>query len=119
MRDKILCRGWAELKTANVEEEPFFWKGDLVAVFWVPTNLSGSVLVSIQGGVKMGIDEFLSFFDCSKIWKAQKTQELDRTNKERDIICTADPLIEGTVVDFGDLCSHSGGGNYANSFAVN
>jgi hypothetical protein len=120
MRDKVLCRGWVELKSAKVEEEfPFFWEGDLLAAFQFPTFLSGSVLVSIQGGVKMGIDEFLRFFDRSVTWKGQKTQTLERSNQGLDIIRVAGPLFKGTVVDFDDLRSHSGGGNYANSFAVN
>jgi len=45
MRDKILCRGWAELKTAKVEESPFFWEGDFASSFpgsyflWFSTSL--------------------------------------------------------------------------------
>ena len=118
MRDKVLFRGWVGSKTAEVKEEFLVREGDCLSS-WVPTFFSGSVPVSIQGGVKMSTDEFLSFFDRSITWKGQKTQFLEMSKHELDTICAADSLFKGTVVDFGDFGSRSGGGNYASSFAVN
>lgn len=120
MRDKALYRGWVGSKTAEAKEELLFYReGDCVVLLWVPTFSSNSVLVSIQGGVKMSTDEFLSFFDRTITWGGQKTQFLEMSKRELDTICAAGSLFKGTVVDFGDFCSHSGGGNYANNSAVN
>jgi hypothetical protein len=76
------------------------------------------VLVSVQGGVKMSIDEFLGFFDGSATWNNQKAQKEFLgivSRRELDTIYATESLFRGTVIDFGDLSSHFGGGSYANN----
>ncbi len=123
MRDKVLCRGWAVVKAAT-ERETFspHEKGYFLVLTSFLTFLSDSVPVSIQGGVKMSINEILGFFDCIKARIDQKAQKKSLeivSRQELDIIFVAESLFRGTVVDFGDFGSHSRGGNYARSFTVN
>jgi prepilin-type processing-associated H-X9-DG protein len=124
MRDKVLCSGWTELESVRTREEFLLCKKSYFSIFtgFLTLFLSDSVPVSIQGGVKMSIDEFLSFFDGSATWNNQKAQKefLEMiSRRELDTIYATESLFKGTVVDFGDLDSHSGGGNYAyNDFSV-
>jgi hypothetical protein len=134
MRDKVLCRGWTGQNTVCAEDTFFLVESNLhkdeqfLILSSIFTLLSGtSVPVSIQGGVKMkmkmSIDEFLGFFDFNTTRMNQKTRRkfLERVSRrELDTIHTADSLFRGTVVDFGDLVSHSGGvTNAKHDFAVN
>jgi hypothetical protein len=118
MRDRVLCRGCAEPKIADAEEA--FPCGN--SYFSVLTSsftlLSDAVPVSIQGGVKMSINEILGFLDNTARINQKVHKFLEISRQELDTICVTKSLFKGTFVDF-DFCSHSGGGNYANSFAVN
>lgn len=124
MRDKVLCRGWAERESADTKKVFFLFEKGYPSVlicsfaFLAPD----SVPVSVREGEKMSIDEIVSFFDGNAAWKCQKAQGFLETGsrQELDTIFATESLFKGTVVDFGDLSSHSGGGSYANySFAVN
>jgi hypothetical protein len=134
MRDKVLCRGWVEQNTAHAKNTFFLGESTLhkdehfLILSSIFTLFSGiSVPVSSQGGVKMemkmSIDEFLGFFDFNMTRMNQKTRRkfLERVSRqELDTIHATESLFRGTVVDFGDLVSHSGGVNNAkHNFAVN
>ncbi len=120
MRDKVLCKGWAESETAKGEEESLSYEKGYSSflnlfAFLIPI----SVPVSVKGGVemRMSMEEFLSFFDHNMAWRDQKTQRrfLGRVSREKlDTIFATESLFKGTVLDF-DLSSHSGGGSYASS----
>lgn len=125
MRDKVLCKGWVtqcEPRTEN--PTPPLGEACFTAFIsyfaFLPRH---SVPVSIQGGAKMSIDEFLSFFDCNLAWRDQKTRKEyseQISRKELDTILAADSLFRGTVVDFSNSDSSFRGGNYATyDFAVN
>lgn len=124
MRDKVLCRGWTAAKAVN-DRETFSprEKGYFLVFRSFFTFLSDLVPVSVQGGVKMSINEILGIFDYNKAridQKAQKKSIEIVSRQELDIIFVAESLFRGTVVDFGDFGSYSGGGNYAkHDFAVN
>ena len=120
MRDKVLYRGWAVTETAGKKNIFLLFRKSDFSFFidFFTFLLSDSVPVSIQGGVKMSIDEFLSFFDRNKAWRDQEAQRWifeTISRDELDTIFAADSLFKGTIVDFGDLVLHSGGGNYANT----
>ncbi len=119
MRDKVLCRGWAETEKPEVEDEFFLCRRSYFLIltrFFVLLPSGYSVPVSVQGGVKMSIvkmsiDEVLSFFDSME--KSQGAQEfLEHSRQDFDTIFAAESLFKGTVLDF-DVGMHSGGGNYA------
>ena len=125
MRDKVLCRGWGDVRAPNGNDVFLLRKREFFSVllnfsFFLIPHIS--VPVSIQGGVKMSIDEFMSFLDRNTAWvdlKAERFLE-KHPGKGLDTIFAAESLFKGSVVDFGDLSSHSGGGNYAsNGFAIN
>jgi len=126
MRDKVLYRGWGGKVAPNTMETfllgscSYFETSQSFSIF-LRSHIS--VSVSIQGGVKMSsIDEVLGFFDHKLAWRDQEAEEfLKKVSRQNlDTISVAESLFKGTVVDFGDLSSHSGGGSYAgNSFAVN
>ncbi len=126
MRDKVLCRGWDEKVAPNTKEISVlggyccFGASQSFSAFPRPQI---SVSVSNQGGVKMSsINEVLSFFDHTLAWRDQEAEEfLEKVSRQNlDTISVTESLFKGTVVDFGDLNLHSGGGSYANSeFAVN
>ncbi|MBU7013887.1 MAG: hypothetical protein HXS52_07555 [Theionarchaea archaeon] len=73
--------------------------------------------------MKMSIDEFLDFFDLGGTQMRGKIQRVfpeGVPKPELDTICAADSLFRRSVIDFGGLSSHSGGGKYAkHGFAVN
>lgn len=67
----------------------------------------------------MSLDEVFGFFGSSVTWKRLKVWSVLEhvTRQELDPIFAVETLFKGTVVDFrSDL--HSGGGSYADSFAV-
>lgn len=117
MRDKVLCRGWAEIRKPEAEDE-FCLCGRsyflILTRFFVLLPSGYSVPVSVQGGVKMNVDEVLSFFDS--IEKSQGAQEfLEHSGREFDIIFAAESLFRGTVLDF-EVGSYSGGAELCKPF---
>lgn len=125
MRDKVLLTGWGEQGTPSAREISLLDEnGCFLVLFGLSALLrtQSSVPVSVQGGVKMSIDEFLSFFDRKTAWRDQEAEEFLRKvpRKDLDTIFATESLFRGTVLDFKNLSSHSGGGSYANNgFAVN
>ncbi len=117
MRDKVLCRGWAEQKEFSIEEVflPSSMEYFTILLGFLTLSYSqNSVPVSTKGGVEMSIDEVLSFLDSSAAWRNQKALRFGiSSRKDLDTICAAESLFKGTVVDFDDMDMHSGGWNYA------
>lgn len=134
MRDKVLCRGRAELKPAQpkkislsderelLDRDKYFeiLSGIFVLYFFVY-----SVQVSNQGGVKMkmkmrmSINESLDFSVSDRIQMHRKFQSIFResvSRQELDTICISDSLFRDSLIAFGDLSSHSGGGNNAKHY---
>lgn len=115
MRDKVLCKGWAETRVPSVKGTSFLLENSYFIVLqsFFTLFLPNSVPVSVREGEKMSIEEVLSFFDGNAAWKNQEAQRgfLEQVSRQGlDTIVAAESLFKGTVVDFDLL--HSGGGNY-------
>lgn len=120
MRDKVLCVSWVETKAAQERNVSLLCGSSCFLVlpeFFTRLFLEDSVPVSIQGGVKMSIDEFMSFLDRNKAWVGLKAERHLEKNPRKglDTIFATESLFRGSVVDFGELGSHSGGGSYADN----
>jgi hypothetical protein len=116
MRDKVLCRAWARTKQSNPKEKSSLFGKGSPFVLWKLSCLLLAVPVSIRGGVKMRIDRFSSFFDYNAAWRNQKAQTEffeQPSKKDLDTIFATESLFKGTIVDFSDLGSYSGGVNCA------
>ena len=120
MRDKVLCVGWARSEKPMIKGESILLRKSYFCFLqsFFPFLLPYSVPVSVQGGVKMSIDEVLSLFDHNAAWRDQRAQGgfFEKISKhELDTIFVTESLFRGTVVDFDGLGLRSGGGNFAKS----